>query len=92
MSDEKALIDRLREMASDKNACRYSIGDYWNVCDEAAAEIESLRDALMEILEQVESHPLYEPMTIEEEIAIGGDAALLACIGRIASEALRSKR
>jgi hypothetical protein len=89
MSDEKALIDRLREMASDKNACRYSIGDYWNVCADAADEIERLRDALLEILEQVESHPLYEPMTVEEEIAIGGDAALLACIGRIASEAMR---
>jgi hypothetical protein len=43
MSDEKALIDRLREMASEKNSCRYSIGEYWNVCDEAADEIERLR-------------------------------------------------
>jgi hypothetical protein len=43
MSDEKALIDRLREMANDKNKGRYSIGEYWNVCDEAADEIERLR-------------------------------------------------
>jgi hypothetical protein len=47
MSDEKALIDRLREMASDKNNGRYSIGDYWNVCDEAADEIERLREDAM---------------------------------------------
>jgi hypothetical protein len=47
MSDEKALIDRLREMASDKNNGRYSIGDYWNVCADAADEIERLREDAM---------------------------------------------
>jgi hypothetical protein len=46
MSNEKALIERLREMASDKNACRYSIGDYVTICREAADEIEWLRKAL----------------------------------------------
>jgi hypothetical protein len=59
MSDKKALIDRLREMASDKNACRYLIGDYWNVCDEAADEIERLRAALTEILNRIKNHPMY---------------------------------
>jgi hypothetical protein len=37
------LLHRLREMANDKNKGQYSIGDYWNVCDEAADEIERLR-------------------------------------------------
>jgi hypothetical protein len=45
MSDTD-LVTRLRAMANDKNTGQYAIGDYWNICDEAADEIEWLRKAI----------------------------------------------
>jgi hypothetical protein len=44
--NDKDLVSRLRAMANDKNTGKYSSGDYWNICDEAADEIEWLRKAL----------------------------------------------
>jgi hypothetical protein len=48
MNDNERLADRLRKMAT--AAGKYDLGDYWNVCDEAADEIDRLRKLLDEHL------------------------------------------
>lgn len=60
------------------------------VAHEAADEIERLRDALSNIREQCERHPLFmgNDASIDEILAVGGDAAMITEIAQCARQAL----
>ena len=48
-----------------------------------------LREALTEIKNRIEDHPMYAPLTMEEECEVGGDTAELSYLVRVGDEALK---
>lgn len=56
--------------------------------ESAAAEIERLRTALIEIRDRIQGHPAYADLTMDEEIDIGGDTAEFSYMVRLAVYAL----
>ena len=53
-----------------------------------AAELERLRDALVEIRDRIKDHPAYADLTMEQEIEEGGDTAEFSYLARVADDAL----
>lgn len=56
--------------------------------DAARADAERLLDALKEIVGRIKGHPVYEELTPDEEIKVGGDTAELSYLARVADEAI----
>jgi hypothetical protein len=78
MSD---LVVLLRAMA-DKHLLRsYDVGDYWNVCDDAADEIERLQAEIADLRDARDGRSVYE-MRLEDQVKdmqAVVDAALAEC-------------
>lgn len=53
------------------------------------AQRDELLEALTEIKNRIEDHPMYAPLTMEEECEVGGDTAELSYLVRVADEALK---
>lgn len=56
--------------------------------DAARADVERLLYALKEIRRRIKSHPVYEELTLDEEIEVGGDTAEFSYLARVADEAI----
>jgi hypothetical protein len=50
-----------------------------------------LREALQEIRDRLAGHPVYQELTEDQEMEIGGDTAELSYMVRLADEALEAK-
>lgn len=83
MSKLESLYLRLGEPEGELSGC-------CEVAEWAADEIERLRDALSNIREQCERHPLFmgNDASIDEILAVGGDAAMITEIAQCARQAL----
>jgi hypothetical protein len=53
-----------------------------------AAEVEALREATAEIRDRLRGHPIYQELTEDEELAVGGDAAEFSYLVRLADAAI----
>lgn len=71
--------------AAEREACA-------KLAEAEANEIEALRAALSEIRDRLVDHPLYSPLTEDEEEDIGGDAAEFSYLVRVADAALEPQK
>ena len=86
------MIDHAHELRRHARKVGRQAGDTPAVMRDAANEIEALRAALSEIRDRIVDHPLYSPLTEDEEDDIGGEAAEFSYLVRVADAALEPQK
>ena len=86
------MIDHAHELRRHARKIAHPAGDTPAVMRDAANEIEALRAALSEIRNRIVDHPLYSPLTEDEEDEVGGEAAELSYLVRVADAALELQK